>query len=45
MPKPELIIFDWDGTLMDSATHIVDSLQQAARDLLQPVISGDFQIW
>lgn len=37
MSKPELIIFDWDGTLMDSAAHIVDSLQEAARDLLQPV--------
>lgn len=37
MPSPELIIFDWDGTLMDSAAHIVDSLQQAAVDLLQPV--------
>ena len=26
-----LIIFDWDGTLMDSAAHIVASVQQAAR--------------
>lgn len=34
MPKRfELIIFDWDGTLMDSAALIVDSLQAAARDL------------
>lgn len=39
MPMPELIIFDWDGTLMDSAAHIVDSLQQAAVDLGQPVPS------
>ncbi|HEX8962166.1 MAG TPA: HAD-IA family hydrolase [Rhodocyclaceae bacterium] len=29
----ELIIFDWDGTLMDSAALIVDSVQSAARDL------------
>lgn len=29
----ELIVFDWDGTLMDSAGLIVDSIQAAARDL------------
>ena len=29
----ELIVFDWDGTLMDSAATIVASLQAAARDL------------
>lgn len=29
----ELIVFDWDGTLMDSAAMIVDSVQAAARDL------------
>lgn len=28
-----LIIFDWDGTLLDSTGHIVNSMQQAARDL------------
>lgn len=27
--RPELIIFDWDGTLMDSASEIVGSMQQA----------------
>lgn len=33
----ELIVFDWDGTLMDSAAMIVDSVQAAARDLgLEP---------
>jgi phosphoglycolate phosphatase len=33
----ELIVFDWDGTLMDSAGMIVDSVQAAARDLgLEP---------
>jgi phosphoglycolate phosphatase len=26
-------VFDWDGTVMDSAGHIVDSIQAAARDL------------
>lgn len=29
----DLLVFDWDGTLMDSAGHIVDSIQAAARDL------------
>lgn len=33
----ELIVFDWDGTLMDSAALIVSSVQAAARDLgLEP---------
>jgi phosphoglycolate phosphatase len=29
----ELIVFDWDGTLMDSTGMIVHSIQAAARDL------------
>lgn len=29
----ELIVFDWDGTLMDSAAAIVEAIQSAARDL------------
>ncbi|MBI5920144.1 MAG: HAD-IA family hydrolase [Betaproteobacteria bacterium] len=29
----ELIVFDWDGTLMDSAGAIVTALQKACRDL------------
>jgi phosphoglycolate phosphatase len=29
----ELIVFDWDGTLMDSEATIVDCLQMAAKDL------------
>lgn len=33
MNRYELIVFDWDGTLMDSAAMIVDSVQAAARDL------------
>ena len=31
--KFDLIVFDWDGTLVDSADSIVFSLQGAARDL------------
>ena len=38
MPKRfELLIFDWDGTLMDSAAAIVTSLQAACADLQLPV--------
>jgi phosphoglycolate phosphatase len=29
----DLLVFDWDGTLMDSAAIIVDSIQRACRDL------------
>ncbi|ALM52168.1 HAD-IA family hydrolase [Halomonas huangheensis] len=29
----ELVIFDWDGTLMDSIARIVFSMQSAARDI------------
>ncbi|MDR1890194.1 MAG: HAD-IA family hydrolase [Zoogloeaceae bacterium] len=37
MRKFELIVFDWDGTLMDSAATIVHAIQSASRDLGQPV--------
>jgi phosphoglycolate phosphatase len=33
----DLVVFDWDGTLMDSATAIARSLQSACRDLDFPV--------
>ena len=33
----DLIIFDWDGTLIDSVHWITESLQQAARDCGLPV--------
>jgi phosphoglycolate phosphatase len=35
MPRKtfDLIVFDWDGTLMDSTTAIIASMQAAARDL------------
>ena len=35
--KFDLIVFDWDGTLMDSTATIVASMQAAARDLGLPV--------
>jgi phosphoglycolate phosphatase len=33
----DLIVFDWDGTLMDSTATIITSMQAAARDLGLPV--------
>ncbi len=44
MPKQrfDLIVFDWDGTLMDSTAAIVQSIQAAARDLgLPPPADAD----
>lgn len=32
-----LIVFDWDGTLIDSADAIVESIQAAAREMSLPV--------
>jgi len=38
MPKTyPLIVFDWDGTLFDSAAVITEGIQQAARDMALPV--------
>lgn len=34
--KAKLLIFDWDGTLMDSEFHIVTCMQAAIRDLGLP---------
>jgi phosphoglycolate phosphatase len=40
MPRQfDLVVFDWDGTLMDSAACIASSLQAACRDLDLPVPS------
>ena len=36
----DLLVFDWDGTLMDSAAHIAAALQEAFRDLALPVPSN-----
>jgi phosphoglycolate phosphatase len=40
--KYELIVFDWDGTLLDSAAAIVNAIQAACRDLDLPA-PGDAQ--
>lgn len=37
--KYDLIVFDWDGTLMDSTATIVRCIQMAAQDLSLPIPS------
>jgi phosphoglycolate phosphatase len=39
--KYDLIVFDWDGTLMDSTATIAECIQSAARDLNLPVPSTE----
>lgn len=39
--KFDLIVFDWDGTLLDSANVIVSSIQGAARDVGLPQPSAE----
>ncbi|PRC92234.1 HAD-IIIA family hydrolase [Solimicrobium silvestre] len=39
--KYDLIVFDWDGTLMDSTATIVKCIQAAARDLNLPIPSAE----
>lgn len=34
--KDRIVVFDWDGTLVDSVDHIARSLQHAARELGYP---------
>lgn len=42
MGRPyDLIVFDWDGTLMDSAQHIVTAMQHAIRGLSLPARSDE----
>ncbi len=37
----ELVVFDWDGTLMDSEAHIVASMQRAIDDLKLPTVDDN----
>ncbi len=39
--KYQCVIFDWDGTLMDSEAKIVDAIQQAARKAGYPILPYD----
>ena len=41
LPKYKLVIFDWDGTLMDSAAKIVSCMQLAAKQCDMPVPTYD----
>jgi len=41
MNKYDICVFDWDGTLVDSERHIVDSLTYAADKLSLPPLSYD----
>ena len=41
MRRFSLIVFDWDGTLIDSAVTIADCIQEAARDMGLPVPDRD----
>jgi phosphoglycolate phosphatase len=41
MPAYKLIIFDWDGTLMDSEARIVACLGESAVDLSLPVLGKE----
>ena len=36
-----MVVFDWDGTVMDSASAIVDAIQAASRDLGLPEPSDE----
>jgi len=40
-PKYRLVVFDWDGTLMDSVGHIVASMQGAMTDMDLPVLAPE----
>lgn len=37
----EVVVFDWDGTLVDSEAHIVASIEYAARAVGLPMLSYD----
>lgn len=39
--KYQCVIFDWDGTLMNSEARIVASIQAAAKRAQFPVLSYD----
>ena len=45
MKQYSVVIFDWDGTLMDSTNSIVASIQAACRDLELPVPSNEQASW
>ena len=40
-----LVVFDWDGTLMDSTPAIVAAIQGACRDMSLPVPPDEAASW
>ena len=45
MSSYSLVVFDWDGTLMDSTHSIVTAIQGACQDLNLPVPSSKTASW
>ena len=45
MKRYDAVVFDWDGTLMDSTHHIVSSLQRACADLALRVPTAQEAAW
>jgi phosphoglycolate phosphatase len=48
LPRPrrfDLVVFDWDGTLFDSTALIVQSIQEACRDIGAPVPDDEAASW
>lgn len=45
MKRYSAVVFDWDGTLMDSTHSIVSSIQGACRDLALPVPTDQEARW
>lgn len=45
MKQYSVVVFDWDGTLMDSTHSIVASIQGACRDLELPIPSREQASW
>lgn len=45
IPGYSLIVFDWDGTLMDSTPTIIAAIQSACRDLGLPVPPDEAAAW
>lgn len=45
LPGYSLIVFDWDGTLMDSTPTIIAAIQSACRDLGLPVPPDEAAAW
>ena len=39
--KYDAVVFDWDGTMMDTTALIVKSIQHAAREMGIPVPSDE----